>query len=187
MSRKSFLALAATLSLLALPAGASTFIHMSPAELVAQADALIQGRVVDINSFWSESGRLIVTEARVAVDETIFGEASSTVTVRTFGGKVGDIQVEAHGFPSFEKGEHVLLYVQTEPEDGSLRVLGYQQGQFRVVTRRDGVTLAVPMVEDGARFLSRDGRPGPEARSVEIEHFKNSVRSLAQRQGRLER
>lgn len=184
MQRRSIAALIAALCLAAMPAAAGTFIHMSSSELVAQSDAMIQGRVVQLDSFWSESGRLIVTEAAIEVEEALIGDVPPTVTVRTFGGEVGDVKVEAPGFPRFEQGERVLLYLQHEPADGSLRVLGYQQGHFRVVTRRDGVTLAVPQVDDGARLLDRFGRPGPEARSVEIETFKNSVRSLAQRHGR---
>ncbi len=178
MKRRSIVALATTLCLAAIPATASMFIHMSPAELVTQADSMIQGRVVDLASFWSESGRLIVTEATIEVEETLIGDAPSTVTVRTFGGEVGDIKVEAPGFPTFEKGERVLLFLKAEPADGSLRVLGYRQGQFRLVTRRDGVTLAVPMVEDDVRLLDRDGRPAPEARSVEVGQFKQRVLAL---------
>ena len=179
MRRKVVIALAATLVLAAVPAVASTFVHMSPKELVAEADALVQGRVVELDSFWTESGRLIATEAMVAVEETVFGSASGTVTVRTFGGQVGDVKVEAPGFPSFEKGERVLLFLKRDPDDGTLRVLGYQQGQFRVVTRLDGVTLAVPQVDDGARFLTRDGQLGPAPRSLELGDFKRQAAKAA--------
>ena len=178
MQRKVALALLAVLCLAALPAAASTFLHMSTRELVTQADALVRGRVVALESFWSESGRLIVTEATIEVEQTILGEAPATVTVRTAGGRVGDVIVEAHGFPSFEQDEHVLLYLE-DSEDGTYRVLGYQQGQFRVVRRLDGVTLAVPMVEDGVRFLTAAGQAGPEPRSVELGTFVHRVRALA--------
>lgn len=171
----------------ALPATASTFVNMSSQELVAQADALIEGRVINLSSFWTDSGRLIATEAVVAVDEVLFGDAPAKVTVRTFGGQVGDIRVDAPGFPRFESGERVLLYLKADSEDGTLRVLGYQQGQFRVVTRRDGVTLAVPMVDDDARFLTRDGRLAPAARSTEIGAYKASILKVAERTGRIER
>lgn len=178
MRRNLVLALAATLVLAALPAAASTFVHVPTRELIAQADALIEGRVVDLDSFWTESGRLIATEAVIEIDDTLLGTLSGNVTVRTFGGRVGDITVEAHGFPRFELGERVLLFLTTD-EDGSLRVLGYQQGQFRVVTRRDGVTLAVPQVDEGARFLTIDGKLGAAPRSLEIGYFKQQVRKVA--------
>jgi len=187
MKRSLVVAFCAVLFLASVPVMASTFVHMSPRELVAEADALIQGRVVALDSFWSESGRIIVSEAVIEVEETLFGKAPATVTVRTFGGQVGDVRVEAHGFPKFEKGERAILFLEKVAADGSIRVLGYQQGQFRVVTRRDGVTLAVPMVDADARLLTRDGRPGPEPRSLEIGFFKKQISRLATDLGRIER
>lgn len=181
MRRRSVVALLAALCLMAVPATASTFLHKPTKELVFEADALIQGRVVEMSSFWTDSGRLIATDVQVAIDDTVFGKASGTVRVRTFGGTVGDITVEAHGFPRFEMGEHVLLYVKADPEDGVFRVHGYQEGQFRVVTRLDGVTLAVPQIDEGARLLTRDGKMAPEPRSIELGQFKNQVKELAAR------
>lgn len=178
MHRAFAAALVAVLFLAATPLAASTFLHMSPRELVAGADALVRGEVIELESFWSESGRVIVTEATIAVEAAILGQVPSIVTVRTFGGQVGDVRVEAHGFPRFEPGERVLLFLERH-EDDTLRVLGYQQGQFRVVTRLDGVTLAVPMVDEDARFLTRDGRVAPEPRSLEIGLFTDTVLRLA--------
>lgn len=184
--RKGHLTVAALVALVAAsPVVASTFVAMSPAELVTQADAVVQGKVVHLESFWTESGRLIVTEALVDVSDVLVGSAPGAVRVRTFGGQVGDFLVEATGFPRFDEGEEVILFLRRAPEDGSLRVLGYQQGHFRVVTRLDGVTLAVPMVEEGVRFLTRSGQLAPEARSMRLEEFKTGLRQLARRTGRL--
>ena len=177
--RRVVVTLVAALCLAAMPAAASTFVHLSQQEMVAQADAVIQGKVVEVASFWSESGRIIVSEAMVEVEEVLLGQAPATVTVRTFGGQVGDIRVEAHGFPRFAKNERVILFLQAEPEDGSIRVLGYQEGHFRIVTRRDRVTLAVPMVDENARYLTSDGRLAPEPKSVEIRQFKERIRNQA--------
>lgn len=179
MRRSVLIALLAISIVVTMPVLASTFVHMSTKQLIAEADALVQGRVVELSSFWTDSGRLIVTDVTIAVEETLLGEAPATVTVRTFGGEVGEMKVEAHGFPRFERGERVLVYLTTNPDDGTVRVLGYQEGQFRVVTRLDGVTLAVPMVDEGARFLSADGKAAPVARSLEISAFRASVAKIA--------
>ena len=178
MQRRVTLFLLAVLCLASMPAAASTFLHMSTRELATQADALIRGRVVELESSWSESGRIIVTDATIDVEQTVFGSVANTVTVRTFGGQVDDVRVEAHGFPRFEQGEHVFLYLEREA-DGTMRVLGYQQGHFRVVTRLDGVTLAVPMVEDKVRFFTRSGQVGPEPQSVEIGVFTRQAVSVS--------
>lgn len=172
------------LALATVPLTASSFVAMSPSELVAAADAVIEGRVARVDSFWSDSGRMIVTEAVVHVREVLVGEAGRSVTVRTFGGQVGDLMVEAHGFPVFERGEQVILFLKREESDGSLRVLGYQQGHFRQVTRLDGVTLAVPMVDAGMRYFRADGSLAPEPQSMLLNDFKAGVDSIARSQGR---
>jgi hypothetical protein len=177
MKKLSWILLA--ICLVAMPASASTFVAMTAQEMIAEADAVVQGRVVELESFWTESGRIIKTEATVEVEETLLGRAPRTVTVTTFGGQVGEMMVEAHGFPVFEKNEHVLLFLKAEPADDTIRVLGYKQGQFRVVTRRDGVTLAVPMLDDTDRYLTPNGKMLPEPQSVELGDFKARVRSIA--------
>lgn len=184
MKRIAVLGLLLALTLGTLPALGSTFIALTPREMIDQADAVVQGRVVHLESFWSESGRIIVSEATVEIDEVILGKAPAVVKVRTFGGQVGDIRVEAHGFPVFEQDERVLLFLAREPADDSVRVLGYRQGQFRVVTRRDGVTLAVPMIEEDTRFITRNGQLMPAPESVEIDHFKTRLRTIANEIGR---
>ncbi len=184
MERKILLCGLLIVLLSTLPVAASTFVAMSSVDLVKGATAVIQGQVIEIESFWSDSGRIIVTEAKIEVDEVLLGRAPSTVTVRTFGGQVGDMIVEAHGFPKFEANERVLLFLTVEPADGTTRVLGYQQGQYRVVTRLDGVTLAVPMADEGMRLIQRSGKLAPEPQSLLLDDFRSRLRATALQVGR---
>lgn len=177
-----FGALAATLLLGAtVPLAGSTFLAMTTEEMVTQAEAVVQGRIIGLDSFWSEQGRLILTEAIVEVDEVLLGSAARQLRVRTAGGRVGDLHVVAHGFPAFAPGEEVILFLAAGEGHDGYRVLGYQQGHFRIVERLDGVRLAVPMVEEGARFFTRSGDLLPEPRSSRIEDFKTSLETSAQR------
>jgi len=170
--------------LAAAPLTASTFVAMTPNELVAQADAVVVGQVVERFSAWTDSGRLIYTDNTLRVDEVVLGEAPAFVTVRTFGGQVGDVIVEAHGFPQLAGDERVLLFLKDEGDAGAVRVLGYQQGHFRVVTRLDGVTLAVPMVDEGVRLLDRAGQAVAAPESVRLEALKAQILVRAERLGR---
>lgn len=181
--KRNFAVLAVAL-LAAAPLTASTFVAMTPNQLVAQADAVVVGQVVERASAWTDSGRLIYTDNVLRVDEVVLGDAPAFVTVRTFGGQVGDMMVEAHGFPHFESDERVLVFLKDEGDAGAVRVLGYQQGHFRVVTRLDGVTLAVPMVDEGVRLLDRAGRPVAEPQSVRLDTFKAQILDRAERLGR---
>lgn len=168
----------------ALPLGASTFLSMSAQDLVRGSAAVVQGQVLKVSSFWEPSGRIIVTEALVQVEEKVFGDAPSVVVVRTFGGTVGGFTVEAHGFPKFRANERLLLYLEPE-RDGASRVTGYQQGQFRIVRDRAGVELAIPTVDGGSNLVMRDGRVGAAVKTMRLDELKESIRDEARRAGRL--
>ncbi|HET6629546.1 MAG TPA: hypothetical protein VFG91_07205 [Woeseiaceae bacterium] len=184
MKRLITFAAAALIGLHAIPLPASTFVAMTEADLISKSDRVIQGEVLKVHSHWSKSGRIVVTDATIRVDEVLIGDSPEVIQVRTFGGRVNDFVVETHGFPVFQAGKKVILYLYEEPSDRSLRVLGYQQGHFRVVTRLDGVTLAVPQVDQAGRLLRPDGSPVPIPASVEIGAFKRHLRAAAEKLGR---
>lgn len=175
-------------ALAAMPATASSFVALSENQLVAQSNTIVQGTVVDVRSSWTESGRLIATDAKVRVAETLRGNAAEFITVRTFGGEVGGIRVEAHGFPMFEKGREVILFLDRGlDKSGRYSVVGYQQGHYRVVKRLDGVTLAVPQVDAGMRFIDPYGKAAPVQKSVEIGAFKSALAQHIDRLGSLDK
>lgn len=164
--------------LVAVPANASTFLAMDTAELVAASDAVIQGEVVEVYSFWNREGNAVLTEARVVVKDLVAGQAPAEVVVRTFGGKVGDYRLEAHGFPTFQTGQKVLLFLHRSDE-GALQVSGYKLGQYRLTTNKAGEAIAIPTLERGVQLLHRDGRPAPRPEAIPLATFKNQIRAYA--------
>ena len=172
------------LTVAAVPAGASTFLKMTQKALVRDSAAAIQGQVIKVSSFWDPTGRVIMTEALVRVEEKVFGETPSVVVVRTFGGTVGSYTVEAHGFPKFQLNERVLLHLEAQ-QDGASRVAGYQQGQFRIVRDKAGFELAIPAVGDDANVVGPDGRAAAASTTpVRLDVLKASIRGEARRAGR---
>ena len=174
MKRLLGLGVVALLLAVVVPAAASTFIALSHHELVSQSDAVIQGRVLKVSSFWSPSGRVIMSEALVQVEEKVRGNAPTVVKVRTFGGTVGGYTVEAHGFPKFAVDERLVLFLQNANE--TAEVTGYQQGQWRIVNDK-GVEMAVPTVDGGAMLLGRDGRPVAAQKALRLDTFKDMIRA----------
>jgi hypothetical protein len=164
---------------LALPARGSTFVAMSQEELVERAGAVVTGRVVEVNSYWNPEGTAILTEAVIEVQDSLLGQVPSHVRVRTFGGQVGNQKLVALGFPTFEAGEKLLLFL-TPRQDGAHKVLGYQQGQFRIRPGVDGREMAVPTWEaDTARIVKADGTTARVPRAVALEDFKRQIRETA--------
>lgn len=170
------------LALAALPAAASTFLYQSQAELVAHAEAVVQGRIVEVHSFWNAEHTAILTEATLEVEDTVVGAAPTYVNLRTFGGRVGNYVIEAHGFPTFQLGERMLVFLEPE-QDGAQKVLGYQQGQFRI-QGEPGREMAVPAFGSGARVLRRDGTEAPAPKPMPLAQLKQQLRETAGRVGR---
>ena len=165
-------------------AHASTFLAMSQEELVAGSAAVVDAQVAQVKSFWNREHTAILTEALVRVDEVIVGEAPAYVKVRTFGGTVGRLHIEAHGFPTFTRGDRMLLFLYTEPADGSVRVQGYQLGEYRIETGADGAEIAKPLADAGMRLLSRDGKAVERPTTMPLHDLKASLRDIGERQGR---
>lgn len=180
--KRCVLGIVCALALVALPAGASTFLAVSLDELVSRADAVVEGRVIEAHSFWNAERTAILTEAVLEVDDSIVGTAPTYVNLRTFGGRVGDYWIVAHGFPTFAVGDRLVLILEPERE-GAHRVLGYQQGQYRVREERGGV-LAVPAADEGARYVQKNGAPAPERKALPLADLKRELREAAGRVGR---
>ncbi|HEX5761350.1 MAG TPA: hypothetical protein VF121_19360 [Thermoanaerobaculia bacterium] len=169
---------------LAAPAAASTFIHMSPRELIAESAAVVVGEVLTINSFWDASGQIIETEALVRVHEAVIGNSPTVAVVRTFGGTVGGYTIEAHGFPEFRPGERVLLFLSDE-RGGFARVVGYRLGQYRIGHDRNGAEVAIPTFEaDAALVVAPGARSAAPARPYRLDEFKTLLRAEAARTAR---
>ena len=164
---------------------ASTFLAMTRDELVAGSAAVVDARVTQVKSFWNRERTAILTEALVRVDDVIVGEAPGFVKVRTFGGTVGRLRIDAPGFPTFERGQRLLLFLYVEPADGSVRVQGYRMGQYRIETAADGVERAVPMADEGMLLLRRDGKVAERPQTVALDAMKAGLRVIGERQGRV--
>jgi len=178
MKRALAVCLFALIVAAAVPASASIFVAMDRAELVAASQAVVVGQVVGARSFWNEDATAILTEAVVRVDETVAGAAPRFVTVRTFGGTVGSLRIEAHGFPTFREGQRMVLFL--DGVGAIAEVVGYQQGQYRIVTRAsDGIDVAVPSVDGGATLVRMDGSRAERPRAMALSALVESIRTAA--------
>lgn len=184
MRVKGWLPTAVALVFAGAAAHASTFLAISQEEMVAGSAAVVDARVVQVKSFWNAEHTAILTEALVRVDETIVGEAPRFVKVRTFGGTVGRVRIDAVGFPTFSEGERLLLFLRTEPADGSVRVKGYQLGEYRIETGADGVEMAMPTADAGMRLLRADGKAVERPRPIALGELEAGLREIGERQGR---
>lgn len=170
---------AVALLLTTVPAIASTFLAMELPELVEKSDAVVRGEVIGTRSFWDAEHRVILTDATLRIDERLsgdVGEVGREIQVRTFGGKVADYQVVAHGFPTFDKGDEVVVFLARQP-DRTVQVTGYQLGLYEI-EGNNGFEVAVPTWDGGSTLVDRWGKqvPGPE--TVKLADLRDQLRFL---------
>lgn len=104
--------------------------------LVQQAELIVRGRVIAIESSWHTNQRLIESRVTIDVAYTLQGRHQETVTVRTSGGYlaeegIGMISMHA---AAFAEGEEVLLFL--EKSKIAWRVVNDAAGKFQVYGER---------------------------------------------------
>ncbi|MCK5406938.1 MAG: hypothetical protein KAJ37_05775 [Candidatus Krumholzibacteria bacterium] len=166
------------LTLVAPLARATQVLYRTPQQLGTESALVVSGKVTQVRSYWNESRTKILTEARVAVDESYKGVAGNTVRVVQLGGVVGHVRMSVHGALSWRPGEEVLLFL--EPlKGGDWQVSGFSQGKFRVVRDHNGTPLIQNAPDSGVEVLGAPGAEDavPRVRNprVELNDFVNQA------------
>lgn len=186
---RSGFALALTLSVLGVAAGASATVMVEiPLDTMIQdADIIVHGRVVESGVRMNANGDSFVPETltTVQVTEWLGGEArEETVTLRELGGIWQGGGLHYEGTPRYRVGEEVILFLERRPEaPHDLRTMGMVQGKFSVRHGVPGVPSSVRRELEGIAFASwADGQqrvnaPGDEP-AVELQVFLDHVRRV---------
>jgi len=109
------------------------------------SETIVIGRVLNVTSLQETTpeGSLIFTDAEIDVQETLKGECSKKVIVRTLGGQAGDLVMVVSHEPHFRVGETVVLFLAPSPfGQGRYGVCGAVRGKMTVV---DGKILEMPL------------------------------------------
>lgn len=168
---------AAVAVLAATPAWSSSFVAMSGEDLVAGSAAVVEATVTAVRSAWNEDRTAIHTYSELRVDRVIHGEAPSTVTVRTPGGEVGGVRVEALGFPELRRAQRVLLFLHLGT-DGTARITGHRQGQYTVVPGPRGEAMAISAQRDDAHLVAPGERGDRLPAVLPLAELESRVRAL---------
>ncbi len=134
-------------------------------DMVKKANKIVIGKVSNSRTYWSNNGKLILTNYTITVDETVKGLPAKTLELTAIGGQIGNLTLHVAGMPAFETGENAVVFV--EATGAFSTVVGLGQGKFTITNGEvsNNVTnLAFP-----------DGRPGQELK-MPLNTFKTAIR-----------
>jgi hypothetical protein len=150
LSRRTFLAsLAVSSGTLAFSgsAEATTVRGLDLSELVRASHRVLVGTALDARARFAQSGsgRRIVTDVRVRVEESWVGALPlpSEFVVKIYGGRIGSEAELVFGQPEFVNGERSLLFLM-ERASGRAVVTGMAQGQYRLLEDSGGDLVLTP-------------------------------------------
>jgi hypothetical protein len=122
-----------------------------------------------------QTGR-VFTYVRLHVREVLKGQVSdSEIVLKEEGGQAGNRGSTIFGTPVFEKGENVLLYLDTW-RDGSLRVYQMFLGKFSIVADATGKRIVVRTTPDKYTSVIQNEKAGRIATSrMELSAYRRMV------------
>lgn len=167
--RLSQAALGLSLFLAATPGGATVLAPLSDEALLAQADLVVTGEVVEVDPTAGITRPM--TRAGVEVGERIKGQAPALLRVNVPGGLLmGGLGLRIFGAPRLKSGQRVLLFLDREP-DGDYGIVHLSLGAFHLLRDADGRQVAIreltgARVQGAAEAAAASAAPRDAARFV---------------------
>ncbi len=122
------------------PARATSVTPLAPEQVLAQADAIFQGRVLDSTVRWSDARRVMtVTDYTIAVERVVLDRAgvlaartmNQTTTLTFAGGSMEGSSTLIHGVPTFTPGERAFFMIRQADLGALSPLVGVYQGLYR--------------------------------------------------------
>ena len=137
-------------TLAATPARATTYVALTFQELIARADVIFIGNVVDVRPFTlrTRSGTLVKTRVTFRVDDALYGTNSIVEVFDFLGGEADGIGMAVEGMPKFAVGDRRVVFARRTASINP--IVGFTQGLVRIQRDDNGVE----------RVLTLDAMPG---------------------------
>jgi len=128
-------------------------------ELVARADVIFVGDVVDVRPFVTTYRGETIVKTRVvfSVRDAVWGTTSSLEILEFLGGEVGDLRFEIAEMPHFVVGERRVMFSYRKRSINP--VVGFVQGALRVQPDAAGVERVLSLERIPVARVEQIGRP----------------------------
>jgi hypothetical protein len=102
-------------------------------DLVARAEAIFVGQVIDRQAVWESTaqGRSIVTQVTFKVEDVWKGSMGPVTRLEFLGGAIGEVTFEVNGVPTFTIGQRDVLFVSGDVKTIS-PLVGLSYGRLRI-------------------------------------------------------
>lgn len=129
-------------------------------QLIAGADVIFIGQVVDVRPFalQSPAGTVIKTRVTFRVDDALWGTSSVVELFEFLGGEFDGIGMNVAEMPTFAVGDRRVVFARRERSINP--IVGFSQGLLRVVRDAGGVE----------RVFTAEGTPLAVVESIGVAH-----------------
>jgi hypothetical protein len=142
---------------MAVSLGATVLIPIGFDDLIRESHVILHGTVISVRPEWRAGRRGIESIVTVRVEGRLKGTAGDEVSFRTPGGRMGRYRSILVGAPELQLGDEVVLFLAAQ--GSGLRVVGLNQGVFRIVGGTSGEKRVLPPL-----VQSPPGEPVPVVR-----------------------
>jgi len=133
------------------PAHSSSVNEVGLGEMASASELVFEGRVLAVDSSWTEDGRSIRTDVTYEVLDVIKGSTTGrTITLTFLGGTVGHLRLSITDLNMPVPGEKGVYFVESTGSQQVNPLYGWSQGHFLLVKDPSG---------RGERVLTADARP----------------------------
>lgn len=146
-------------TLAATPARATTFVALTFQQLIAQADVIFIGDVVDVRPYTqrTRTGTLVKTRVTFRVDDALYGTNSIVEVFDFLGGEADGIGMAVEGVPTFAVGDRRVVFARRRSSINP--IVGFTQGLLRVGRDNNGVerlseSSAITLADLRSRIMS---------------------------------
>lgn len=163
-------------------ARATTYAPLTFNDLVAKADVIFVGDVVDVRPYVQRTreGSIIRTRVTFRVADPIYGTTSIVEVFDFLGGEINGVGMAVAGMPRFAAGDHRVVFAH---RDRSINpIVGFRQGLLDIERDANGVERVLTL--DGVPFigpetLGTDGRRtgATRANSMRLTDFRARIAS----------
>jgi len=146
----------------AVPVGATSFEPVTFTDMVARADVIFVGDVVDVRPFTVQTRERTIVKTRV--NDPLYGTSSLVEVFDFLGGETADLGMKVEGMPTFAVGDRRVVFAR---RDRSINpIVGFTQGLMKVSRDAGGIDRVLTLEGAPIARLS-DLRSGVTQRLVE--------------------